>query len=116
MAPSRAIGDTPGTMSTNLLSLEARLAPLRQRVDPALVDRFAAFLQDAGDDELFRVSPYGFAGRAGVDRTAALDLFLHATQAGVLEFTWGVVCPTCAAFLTTQAALRSLETGKDCKL
>ena len=57
-----------------------------------------------------------FAMEEGVPENEAVDLFLRATHAGILEFTWGVLCPGCAAFLTTPAALRSIQRTRDCQM
>ena len=71
--------------------------------------RFAQFIEQSPDEALYRMSPYGYAQREGITAREATDLFLHATHAGVLEFSWGVVCPACGWFLTTPSALRSLS-------
>ncbi len=100
------------------VALENRLEVLRShpRFSPETVDRFARFVQTAPEEALFRTSPLHFAAAAGVPENEAIDLFLRATHAGILEFTWGVLCPACGSFLTTPAALRSLQRERDCQL
>lgn len=92
-------------------TLSARLDVVR--ASPSLpasaVDALGAHLRDAPEEELFRMSPVRWAREKGVTETAAIELFLRATHAGVLEFSWGVLCPWCAGFLSTPAALRTVE-------
>jgi class 3 adenylate cyclase len=98
--------------------LENRLEVLRSypRFRPETIERFARFIETAPEEALFRTSPMHFAADEGVPENEAVDLFLRATHAGILEFTWGVLCPWCASFLTTPAALRSLQRSRDCQM
>jgi len=91
--------------------LDLRLDTLRatDELPGALLDTLRAYLLDAPDEALFRMSPPRWAAKTGVPEQQALDLFLHATHAGILEFAWGLLCPGCMAFLTTPGALRSLQ-------
>lgn len=100
------------------VALENRLAVLRShpRFRPGTIDRFARFIETAPDEALFRTSPMHFAQEHGVPENEAIDLFLRATHTGILEFTWGVLCPMCGAFLTTPAALRSLQRERACQM
>ncbi len=99
-------------------ALKSRLELVRAQAAfrPETLDRFAHFLETAPEEALFRMSPLGFAAANGVPEHEAVDLFLRATHAGLLEFTWGVLCPGCGAFLTTPAALRSLKRERTCQL
>lgn len=50
----------------------------------------------AGDDQaLGRIRPYAIADAWGAPRRQTLHLFLHATRAGLLDFSWDLVCPHC---------------------
>jgi class 3 adenylate cyclase len=100
------------------VALESRLEVLRSypRLRPETIERFARFIATAPEEALFRISPLHFAADEGVPENEAVDLFLRATHAGILEFTWGVLCPWCVSFLTTPAALRSLQRSRDCQM
>jgi class 3 adenylate cyclase len=100
------------------VALANRLEALRShpRFRPETIDRFARFIETAPEEALFRTSPMHFAEDYGVQENEAIDLFLRATHTGILEFTWGVLCPICGAFLTTPAALRSLQRERDCQM
>ncbi len=96
--------------------LQHRLDALRGRdeIAPALLDDLGSFLETAPDEALFRMSPLRYASERAIGEQEAIDLFLHATHAGVLEFAWGVLCPGCMAFLTTPGGLRSLDKAERC--
>lgn len=104
-----------GTLGADCAS---RLAALRATgyFEPQVVERFAGFLSHAPDVELFRMSPLRYAERTGTAKQTAIDLFLYATHAGILDFSWGVLCPSCGAFITKQSGLRWLHTRKRCTL
>src|SRR5689334_13827305 len=80
------------------------------------LDRFAEFITAAPDEELFRMSPFRYAERAHLTKGLAIDLFLYATHAGILNFNWGTICPSCGAFITKESGLRWLNTHQHCSL
>jgi class 3 adenylate cyclase len=42
-----------------------------------------------------RIRPYALADAWGVARRAVLEMCLHATRAGILDFQWELLCPLC---------------------
>jgi adenylate cyclase len=100
-----AQGPSPGlpassraqTGTLDRVVLGQRLGRLQQAasLDARLVERLAAYLGEAGDDDLVRMQPYALADRWGADRYEALRVFLHATRAGVLNLLWELMCPNC---------------------
>ena len=96
-------------MSHETSHLDSRLEAMKTAGGfPAeTVDRFGAYIADAPDGSLHRASPLVYAAQAGIGEAEAIDLFLHATHAGVLEFSWGILCPACTSFLTTPGGLRA---------
>jgi class 3 adenylate cyclase len=103
------------------MALSARMARLDAiRADGgfegAVIDDFAQFLEEASDEQLFRMSPLRYAADHKISETIAIDLFLHASHAGLLDFNWGVLCPLCGGFITTSGGLQSLEKKMSCGL
>jgi hypothetical protein len=98
--------------------LAHRIVPMRDsgRFPDALIERFAAWVANAPEEELFRVNPLQFAERESLDARDAVDLFVHAARAGIFDFSWGVLCRDCGAFITTKGGLRSLGRKRFCKL
>ena len=101
---------------TTASALDSRLNAVRDlgRLDPALVQKFGAFLTAAPDEQVFRVNPILWGKRYGVPERDAIDLFLYATHAGLLDMSWGVLCPTCAGFITSADGIRSLGKARRC--
>lgn len=101
------------TLNTNLTS---RLKIIRNagKFDDKVIDHFGNFLAIASDEELFRMSPLRYAERASTAEHVAIDLFLHAAHCGILDFNWGVLCPSCGCFMTTKSGLRWLQSKKKC--
>ena len=96
----------------------ARLEAVRDAsgFDKALLDTFAQFIRTAPDEDLFRTNPYRYAAQTGISEQQAIDLFLYATHAGILEFNWGVLCPNCYAFVTSPGGLRAIKTQSHCDI
>ncbi len=99
-------------------TLPSRLAAVKNagRFDAAVVDTFARYLAEASDEQLFRMNPYRYAKETGTAERVTVDLFLHAAHAGVVEFSWGVLCPVCGSFVTTEHALRALNQERTCAI
>ena len=103
-------------MST--ITLQSRLAAVKNagRFDAAVVGSLARYLAEAPDEKLFRMNPYRYAKETGTTERVAVDLFLHAAHAGVVEFSWGVLCPACGSFVSTDHALRALNEERICAI
>ena len=99
-------------------TLQSRLAAVQDagRFDAVVVGAFARYIAEAPDEKLFRMNPYRYAAETGIAEREAVDLFLHAAHAGVVEFSWGVLCPVCGSFITTDHALRALNDERICAL
>ena len=98
--------------------LHSRLAAVKNvgHFDATTVGSFARYIAEAPDEKLFRMNPYRYARETGTDERLAVDLFLHAAHAGVVEFSWGVLCPACGSFITTENALRALNAERFCAI
>lgn len=81
-----------------------------------LIQSFADFIITAPEEELFRSSPLRYALISGLDQLTAITLFLHATHAGIFEFSWGTLCPSCGAFITSESGLRHIKSNQHCAL
>lgn len=98
----------------------ARLAAVTSRLvqevgQPAdLVERLRAFLCEADDLSVTRMRPYALADEWRVDRTRLLHLFLHATRAGVLDFSWDLICPHCRGAKPGEPGLASVRANAHC--
>jgi class 3 adenylate cyclase len=99
-------------------SLAARLDAMAKAstIPPALIERFGVWVRTADDAELFRFNPLAWAEKHDVDEDLAIDLLLHATKVGILEMSWGVICPWCGVLITTPGGLRALGPNPHCRI
>jgi class 3 adenylate cyclase len=98
----------------------ARLAGIRRSLveqsgQPApLVDRLAEFMQSADDLAAAKMRPYALADQWQADRRETLKLFLHSTRAGLLDFSWDLVCPHCRGAKASRASLAGVTPQGHC--
>src|SRR5687767_6887541 len=94
--------------------LEPRLTVLRPYFSAEQVAHFANFIETAPEEELYRTSPQRYEAQSGLSRRQAIDLFLYAAHAGILDLLWGVICPACASFIPLPLGLRAVHSNIDC--
>jgi adenylate cyclase len=95
-----------------------RLEIIRQRLQDAAGRQWLSRLIDAietmPDEELDAMRPFIFADRWKADRREVLKLFLHASQAGLLDLSWDVICPGCRGAQERHDSLRKMKTSAHC--
>ena len=98
--------------------LEERLAQLEtvRSWSPRVISRLETFVRSGPDEALFRINPIRFAAERGVAEPEAIDLFLHATLAGLFEMDWLLVCPVCSDVVANFRSLRAVENHFHCNL
>jgi class 3 adenylate cyclase len=87
---------------------------LAEGLPQELVDRFAGVLERADDFTVARLRPYALADAWGAERRGVLELFLHATRAGLVEFRWDLLCPLCRGPQQRAETLREIEPHQHC--
>ena len=98
----------------------ARLEGIRRSLveasgQPApLVDRLADFLRSADDLAAAKMRPYALADQWQADRRETLKLFLHSTRAGLLDFSWDLVCPHCRGAKASGSSLSGVSHQGHC--
>lgn len=98
--------DRLGSIGQSLVAEAAQPAPL--------VERLQAFIATADDLAVARIRPYTLADEWRADRRATLHLFLHATRAGLLDFSWDLVCPHCRGAKTGRPSLSDVQATAHC--
>jgi class 3 adenylate cyclase len=95
-----------------------RLDVIRQRLAGVAGSRWLPHLIDAletmPDEELDAMRPFVFADRWSADRREVLKLFLHASQAGLLDLSWDVICPGCRGAQERHDSLKKMRTEAHC--
>jgi adenylate cyclase len=77
---------------------------------PRLIDAIETF----ADEDLDAMRPFVFADLWKADRRDVLKLFLHASQAGLLDLSWDVICPGCRGAQERHDSLRKMRTEAHC--
>ncbi|MEA3213332.1 MAG: hypothetical protein QOE70_6389 [Chthoniobacter sp.] len=98
---------------------EARLASARHaliehRMSPVLTDELVQRVGTADDMELTHLRPYAFADELAAPRLEALELFLRATRAGLLDLQWDLLCPLCRGAQQSSSNLGRIQAQVHC--
>lgn len=79
-----------------------------------LVEQLKTFLATTDEIGLARIRPYALADQWHARRRDTLELFLHATRAGLLNFSWDLVCPHCRGAKASQSTLSGVRAAAHC--
>ena len=84
------------THPVNEVALRSGLDKLRH-IDLASdrIDLLERLIRESADVELTHIRPFAIAKKWDSDRWDVLALFLHATECGLLDFRWEILCPNC---------------------
>jgi class 3 adenylate cyclase len=98
--------------------LESRMTQVEQARawSPRVISRFEALIRSGDEVGLYRANPLAFARDRGVGEPEAIDLFLHAARAGLLDMHWDILCPHSGLVLESFGKLRSLRSHFVCGL
>lgn len=103
-------------MSRQNLQLRLNVVADSRKFTKELVARFGDWLLTAPDEDVFRVNPLSWAKEHAVEESTAIDLFLHAAHAGLLDLIWALTCNQCGLLIRTPGALKSLHRSAVCRL
>jgi class 3 adenylate cyclase len=81
---------------------------------PRLISKLENSIRSADDKDLFRVNPLQWAQEKNLDEHEAIDLFLHATKAGLFYMDWNVICPCCGKITQSLRDLHSMQAQINC--
>jgi class 3 adenylate cyclase len=97
-------------------ALEERLVALEgaRAWSPRVVSRLEALIRSGSDAELFRINPLRFAALRSMDEAEAIDLFLHATAAGLFGTDWLLQCPYCGCLAGSPGSLGGIHSRYHC--
>lgn len=85
-----------------------------QGVEESILSNLYEFIHRADDLSIQRMRPYALADRWGAPRRAALEAFLRATRAGLLDMYWDILCPECRGVTENNRHLSELHGRSHC--
>ncbi|GAC1630193.1 MAG: adenylate/guanylate cyclase domain-containing protein [Bradyrhizobium sp.] len=88
---------------------QAQFSVLKRTADPAVADAIEQLIETGEDHELNRINVLDFSARTGLDEERVISGFLHASQLGLFDLTWNVLCPGCGGVLDAHSTLKSLR-------
>jgi len=88
---------------------EALFAMLKRSATPASASAVENLVRDGSDRDLCRVNALDFAAKRGLDEEEAVAAFLYATQVGLFDQAWNVLCPGCGGVLESGATLKTVD-------
>ena len=94
-----------------LADLEQADMPAEKR---AIGDRLADFIEHADDFAARRIRPYKLADDWNEPRRDVLEVCLHATRVGLLDFQWDLLCPMCRGPQESPQSLQDIHTDVHC--
>lgn len=100
-------------MSSNLVARIEALGRTNQFTASELAG-LRDFVEQAPEEALFRVNPLTYAAERGVANHRAIDLFVHASRAGIFDLGWNVLCYGCGGYLQSGQALSDLLAHTRC--
>lgn len=86
-----------------------RVMAVRQHVEETVAAAMARLIEEAPDFGLNRVNPLAFARTNGLGEQESIAAFLHATQHGLFELSWNVVCQSCGGVLYQAESLQGID-------
>jgi class 3 adenylate cyclase len=98
----------------------ARLDAIRRELvkrtgEPDLVARLVEIVEKGDDFVVARLRPYALADAWGVPRRKVLELCLLATQAGLFDLRWDLLCPLCRGVKESGSTLEEMQQGAHCE-
>lgn len=104
--------------------VDIQLSVLEKRLDRLLtfpvnrshMDMLVDDVRHANDEDVTGMRPYKWARERGVARDEALNLFLLATKAGLLQQRWSMLCPNCRVPKQQVESLRNVMDTIHCDL
>jgi class 3 adenylate cyclase len=110
-APPTPIGESG---RTRLVGIREGL--VARGVDGALLDRLIDHVTSADDLLAYRIQVRRLARQWRVDERALLEVFLHATRAGMLDLSWDVICPHCRGVRQEAGTLADVAEQGSCEV
>ncbi|VDH00320.1 Adenylate cyclase 1 [Lysinibacillus sphaericus] len=85
-------------------------------LDQALVKALIRTIRTESDEAVTSIQPYRWAFEQGFTKQQAVRLFLFASEAGVLDYEWSLMCPNCRVAKDHATVLKDVKKTVHCDL
>jgi len=82
---------------------------LKQTADPSVAAALEKSVESDPDRALNRINPLAYAAEHGLDEEKTIGGLVHASQLGLFDMSWNMLCPSCGGVIETGAALKALN-------
>ncbi len=79
-----------------------------------VVDKIADFMMTADEMAVLHIRPYVLADQWKIARKSVLEHFLYATRAGLVDFQWDLMCPSCRGAKDGSKHLKDMKSQVHC--
>jgi len=83
---------------------------------PRVISKFEALVRSGDELEVYRANPLRFGRDRGLAESEAIDVFLHAARAGLVDMHWDILCPHSGLVLESFGKLSALRSHFVCGL
>lgn len=84
--------------------------------DEGIVDALVHTIRTESDEAVTSIQPYRWAHEHGFTKQQAVRLFLFASEAGVLDYEWSLMCPNCRVAKDHASVLKDVKNTVHCDL
>ncbi|MFT5431032.1 MAG: class 3 adenylate cyclase [Myxococcota bacterium] len=108
--PAVVFGSDSGHSGVDLARLDAALMDVATtgKWPAGVIAALRERLIDGADGALFRINPYEYAAQHTLESKVSIELFIHATRAGLFTQEWGLVCRGCGEVVESHQRLSAL--------
>ncbi len=88
---------------------KAAYRALRESAKPDIASAIEELIDQALDSDLSRLNALAFAARHNLNEEDVIAGFLHASQLGLFDLAWNILCPGCGGVLETGETLKTVN-------
>lgn len=85
-------------------------------IEQSLIEALVRTIRNESNDTVTSMQPYRWAYEHGFSRQQAVRLFLFASEVGMLDYEWNLMCPNCRVAKDHASVLRDIKKTVHCDL
>lgn len=87
-----------------------------RRWSPRTISKLEALINNPDPWAVYRVDPLRFAAERGLSEQESIDLFLHASNLGLFNMEWRLLCPMCSDTVSSCRTMSTVQSRCYCQL